>query len=150
MSDDAGPAPETVPETASQSSEEYVPQQAAVAASLQTSAVNAASSAPRCLSSVLAQEGLTLEEVLPSDAGGWVRMMSALDSEDRSWPFGSLAEVLDPFVLDGASGALGATPRVIKVDVNTDAHGLVSGLSVEVTGSGMTQAQVIGLLGDAV
>jgi hypothetical protein len=73
--------------------------------------------------------------------------MSALDSEDRSWPFGSLAEVLDPFVLDGASGALGATPRVIKMDVNTDAHGLVSGLSVEVTGSGMTQAQVIGLLG---
>ena len=36
------------------------------------------------LGAALAAQGVTLEEVLPSDAGGWVRMLSALETEDRS------------------------------------------------------------------
>jgi hypothetical protein len=36
------------------------------------------------LGAALAAQGVTLEEVLPTDAGGWVRMLSALDTEDRS------------------------------------------------------------------
>jgi len=42
-----------------------------------------AAAAADSLTAVLAQQGLTLEQVLPHDAGGWVRILSALDNEDR-------------------------------------------------------------------
>jgi hypothetical protein len=36
------------------------------------------------LGAVLAQQDLRLEEVLPSEPGGWVRILSALETQDRS------------------------------------------------------------------
>ena len=44
----------------------------------------AAPSSAAPLGAVLAEQGVTLEEVLPSDPGGWVRILSALDTDDRS------------------------------------------------------------------
>ena len=108
-----------------------------------------AESAPESLSlgATLAEQGLTLEEVLPSDPGGWVRTLSALNSDERSCSFGALAEILDPFVLDHSSGVAACTPRVIKVDVNAGTDGAVHGISVAVEGAGLTQAQISAMLG---
>lgn len=51
-------------------------------ANLQTPQIESAA-ASGSLGAVLAQQGLTLEQVLPSDPGGWVRILSAIDNEDR-------------------------------------------------------------------
>ena len=98
------------------------------------------------LERTLAREGLLLEEVLPSDAGGWVRMLGALETQDRSWPFGALAEIIDPFVLD-SSAMPTSTPRAVKIDVDAGAEGAVEGIVVVADGVGMTQDQVAALLG---
>ena len=98
------------------------------------------------LAPMLAREGLTLEEVLPSDAGGWVRMLSALETEDRSWPFGALAEIVDAFVLDSTAMPTSA-PRAVKIDVDADAQGSVTRFTVAADGAGMTQAQMAALVG---